>query len=204
MLKLYYSPNSCSLASHIALEISGADYEVIKLNFAEAEQTKSGYLSLNPKGRVPALVTEQGVLTENPAILMYIAMSFPDSALIPKDDIFALSKIQSFNAYLSSTVHVAHAHGHRGYRWSDDEAAIKSMSLKMSQNVGDCFELIESELLEGPWVLGERFSCADIYLFTISQWLEADKVDISRFPKVHNLRETMRKLPAVQLVLSNQ
>lgn len=98
MLKLFYSPHSCSLASHIALEQSGADYET----------------------------------------------------------------------------------------------------------VGDCFELIETEMFNGPWVMGENYSCADIYLFTIAQWLEADEVDISRFPKVEEHRLKMREVPAIQKVLAQQ
>jgi len=204
MLKLFYSPNSCSLASHIALEQSGADYEAIKLNFAESEQRQAEYLSINPKGRVPALVTDKGVLTENPAILMYISLSFPRAKLIPENDIFALARIQSFNAYLSSTVHVAHAHGHRGYRWADDKASIAEMSRKMPETVGECFDLIETGMIRSPWVMGDEYSCADIYLFTIAQWLEADKVDISRFPKVADHRSRMRALPVVQKVLAEQ
>jgi len=204
MLKLFYSPNSCSLASHIALEQSGADYEAIKLNFAESEQRQAEYLSINPKGRVPALVTDKGVLTENPAILMYISLSFPRAKLIPENDIFALARIQSFNAYLSSTVHVAHAHGHRGYRWADDKASIAEMSRKMPETVGECFDLIETGMIRSPWVMGDEYSCADTYLFTIAQWLEADKVDISRFPKVADHRSRMRALPVVQKVLAEQ
>jgi glutathione S-transferase len=204
MLKLFYSPNSCSLASHIALEQSGAEYEAIRLNFAESEQRQADYLAINPKGRVPALVTDKGVLTENPAILMYISLSYPGAHLVPENDVYTLARIQSFNAYLSSTVHVAHAHGHRGYRWADDEAAIAEMSRKMPQTMGECFELIETEMIKGPWVMGDEYSCADIYLFTIAQWLEADRVDIGRFPRVADHRTRMRDLPVVQKVLAEQ
>ena len=73
MISLYYSPNSCALASHILLEEVGANYSVIEINFNKNEQIKSNYLSVNAKGRVPALLTEEGVLTETPAILLYIA-----------------------------------------------------------------------------------------------------------------------------------
>ena len=123
MLTLFYAHNTCSLASHIALEDSGAAYEAKRLNFADNEQRKPEYLKINPKSRVPALVTDQGILTETPAILVYIAQSFPWANLAPVNDPFRLAQIQSFNSYLCSTVHVAHAHRMRGYRWSDDEAA---------------------------------------------------------------------------------
>ena len=123
MLTLFYALNTCSLASHIALEDSGAAYDAKRLNFADNEQRKSEYLKVNPKGRVPALVTDQGILTETPAILVYIAQSFPRANLAPLNDPFRLGQIQSFNSYLCSTVHPAHAHRMRGYRWSDDEVA---------------------------------------------------------------------------------
>ena len=75
MLTFYYATNTCALASHIALEEAGATYETRWIDFAAAEQTKPDYLKINPKGRVPALVTERGVLTETPAILAYIAQT---------------------------------------------------------------------------------------------------------------------------------
>ena len=83
MLTLFYAPNTCALASHITLEEAGAAYEAKRLNFAENEQRKPEYLKINPKSRVPALVTDQGILTETPAILVYIAQMFPKANLLP-------------------------------------------------------------------------------------------------------------------------
>ena len=161
MLTLFYATNTCSLASHIALEDSGASYEAKRLNFAEGDQRKPEYLDINPKGRVPALVTGQGILTETPAILTYIGQSFPKANLIPANDPFRLGQIQSFISYLCSTVHPAHAHRVRGYRWSDDAAAQESMKKKVPQNIGECFDLIENSYFKGPWVMGEDYSVAD-------------------------------------------
>ncbi|HEX7107837.1 MAG TPA: glutathione S-transferase N-terminal domain-containing protein, partial [Aestuariivirga sp.] len=76
-LTFFYAPNTCARASHITLEEAGATYEAKRLNFAENEQRKPEYLKINPKSRVPALVTDQGILTETPAILVYIAQMFP-------------------------------------------------------------------------------------------------------------------------------
>ncbi|WP_395699714.1 glutathione S-transferase family protein [Aquabacterium sp.] len=202
MLTLYYAPNTCALASHIALEQAGADYRAVRVDFARNEQRSPEYLKLNPKGRVPALVSDRGVLTETPAILQYVAQTHPAAALAPLDDAFALAQLNAFNSYLCSTVHVAHAHMRRGYRWVDDEAAMAAMKQKVPQNMADCFALIERDHLQGPWVLGERYSIADPYLFTIAQWLAGDGVDIERFPKVAAHHRRMQADAAVMRVLA--
>lgn len=202
MLELYYARRTCALASHIALEAAGADYKATALDFANAQQRSPEYLAVNPKGRVPALVTERGVLTETPAILLYVAQRFPQAALAPLDDPFELAVMQAVNSYLCSTVHVAHAHKGRGARWADDEAAHESMRRKVAQNMSDCFALIQRDMLRGPWVMGERFSVADPYLFTITTWLPGDGVAIENFPRVAEHHRRMLELPAVQRVMA--
>jgi glutathione S-transferase len=204
MLKLFYSPGSCALASHIALEEAGADYEAVRLDFAANQQRGADYLAINPKGRVPALATDRGTLSENPAILLYIAQTHPAARLAPLDDPFALARVQAFNMYLCATVHVAHAHGRRGYRWADDPAAIAAMVRKVPQSVGECFDLIESEMFAGPWVMGEDYTICDPYLFTAAQWLEPDHIDPSRVPKVADHRRRMAERPAVARALAIQ
>ena len=202
MLKLFYAPGTCALASHIALEESGAAYDTVKLDFSQGAQRKPEYLKINPKGRVPALITDRGILTETPAILVYIAQSFPAANLAPLDDPFALAQAQAFNSYLCATVHVAHAHRPRGSRWADDPAAIEAMKRKVPQNMTECFELIEREMFVGPWVLGEAYSICDPYLFTLAGWLEGDSVDIARFPKTQAHRARMLARPAVGKVVN--
>ena len=83
MLTLYFAPDTCSLASHIALEHAGAEYTAVRVDFSKSEQRAPEYLRINPKGRVPTLITERGRLTETPAILMFICQSFPDAGLAP-------------------------------------------------------------------------------------------------------------------------
>jgi glutathione S-transferase len=194
------SIGACSLASHIALEEAGADYKVSRLDFAKNEQKSAEYLKVNPKARVPALVTDKGTITENPAILLFIAQTHPMANLAPLDDPFALGQIQALNSYLCSTVHPAHAHKMRGYRWSDEAAVIEAMKVKVPQNMTDCFSVIENEYFKGPWVMGENFSIADIYLYTIATWLEGDGVDTARFPGVIGHRNRMEQRPAVKRV----
>jgi glutathione S-transferase len=204
MLTLYYTPGTCALASHIALEEAGAAYEAVRIDFATGQQKSPDYLAINPKARVPALVTEQGVLTETPAILVYLAQRFPDASLAPIHDPFDLARLQAFNSYLCSTVHVAHAHRMRGYRWADDEAAFAAMRRKVPESVGEGFAMIEREMLAGPWVMGDAFSVADMYLFTLAQWLEGDGVDLSKLPRVLDHRRRVGERPAVAKVLAEQ
>lgn len=201
---LYYTPHTCALASHIALEQAGADYEVRRIDFSTNEQRSAEFLRVNPKGRVPALVTSRGILTETPAILTFIAQSFPLAGLAPLDDPFALAQVQSFNSYLCATVHVAHSHRMRGYRWVDDPTAIEAMKRKVPQSVGECFDLIERELLQGPWVMGSTYTVCDMYLFTLAQWLEADGVDLRRLPKVADHRCQMSEDPVVAKVIATE
>jgi glutathione S-transferase len=202
MIKLHYAPDSTALASHIALEEAGADYELQKVDFARKQQTSAEYLAINPKGRVPALVTERGVLTETPAILLFIAQSFPQARLAPLDDPWQLAQLQAFNAYLCATVHVAHAHRMRGYRWADEPAAIEAMVRKAPEVVLSCFELIESTMFAGPWVFGDHYTIADAYLFTLAQWWEADSVDTRRLPRLAEHRARVGERPAVQRALA--
>jgi glutathione S-transferase len=202
MFTFYYAPGTCALASHIALEQAGAAYRAVRLDFGRAEQRGADYLAVNPKGRAPSLVTERGALTETPAILAFIAQSFPRARLAPLDDPFAFAQAQAFNSYLCSTVHVAHAHRMRGQRWSDDPAVIAGMKLKVAQNMADCFDLIEREMFQGPWVLGEAYSVCDAYLFTLAGWLEGDGVDPGQFPKIAEMSRRMNEEAAVRKVLA--
>jgi glutathione S-transferase len=204
MMKLYYAAHTCALASHIALEDSGAEYSTLRINFAANQQRSPEYLAINPKGRVPALVTERGILTETPAILAFIAQGFPAAKLASLDDPFGFAEVQAFNSYLCATLHVAHAHRMRGYRWADDPAAIAAMQRKVPDSVGACYELIESKMLRGPWVMGDNYTICDPYLFTLAQWMEGDSVDPARFPKVSDHRSRMSERAAVRKAIAEQ
>jgi len=201
MLVFYYAPGTCAFATHIALEDAAAKYDRRRVDFSTGEQRKPGFLAINPKGRVPALVTGRGILTETPAMLAYIAQSYPEANLAPLDDPFAFAQIQAFNSYLCSTVHVAHVHGRRGNRWVDDPMAIEAMKRKVPETMAASFTYIEEQAFVGPFVMGEPYTIADPYLFTISQWLEGDSVDLAQFPKIFAHREMMRQRKSVQDIL---
>jgi glutathione S-transferase len=204
MFKLYYSPGSCALASHIALQEAGAPYTTERIDFKSNQQNSPEYLAINPKGRVPSLVTDRGILTETPAVLVFIAQSFPQAKLAPFDDPYALAQVQAFNSYLCSTVHVAHAHKQRGARWAADETSFADMKRMVPKTVAACFALIERDMLKGPWVMGDAYTICDPYLFTVAQWLEGDGVDISALPKVVEHRKRVSERPAVREVMAEQ
>jgi glutathione S-transferase len=204
MYKFYYAPGTCAVASHIALEEAGADYQVERLDFKANQQQSPEYLKVNPKGRVPALVTDYGTLTETPAILAYIAQTFPKAKLAPLDDAFAFAQVQAFNSYLCSSVHVAHAHKGRGYRWATEETSYADMKRTVPKSMGAAFALIEKGMLKGPWVMGEQYTVCDPYLYTISLWLEGDGVDLKTLPNVADHMKRMAERAAVKRVMAAQ
>lgn len=202
MLKLFYSPGSCALASLITLHETGEEFERIDLDFSKDEQLSEEFLSVNPKGRVPALITDRGTLTETPAILVYLAQRFPEANLAPVSDPFDLAQAQVFNSYLCSTAHINHAHFRRSYRWADDQSSYDDMKRKVPETMGACFDLIENDYLKGPWVLGEQYSICDPYLFTITRWLKGDGVPADRHPRVQEHMQRMNEREAVVNALS--
>lgn len=200
MTTLCYARGTAALAPHILLEDAGADYETRLVDFSADEQRSPFYLAINPKGRVPALITESGVLTETPAILAYIAQTHPDANLTPSDP-FGFAEAQAFNLYLAATVHVAHAHKQRGSRWTDDKAAQETMSAKVTETMTACARTLEEHYLKGPFVLGDTYSMCDPYLFVITRWMRADGVNVDAFPKITTHFASMQQRASVQNVM---
>ena len=123
-------------------------------------------------------------------------------SLIPEDN-FSFAIAQSFNAYLASTVHVAHSHKHRGHRWATDDHTLTNLTNKVQENMTACGLFIEEQLLKGPWVLGEKYSICDPYLAVITRWFGDDNVDTSKLPRImaHNQlikqRDSMKTVTAI-------
>ncbi len=199
MLELWYSSKSCAYAPHILLYEADAEFEEKPIDFAKNEQVSMDFLRINPKGRVPALVTNDGVLTENPAILFFIAQTFPKKAFAPTNP-FELAEAQAFNMFVASTVHVAHAHKHRGYRWADSESAQTAMAARVFNNMSVYANMIEDYYFKGPFVRGNFFSMCDPYLALVEKWLVADGVNLGDFPKLKEHYEMMKQRPSVQKV----
>lgn len=203
MLTLYYAPHTCSLASHIALEDAGAVYELRRISFKTTEQQSAEYLKVNPKARVPALVTPRGVLTETPAMLAFIAQSFPDAGLAPLDDPFAFAQMQMFNLFIANNLHVAFRQIAFPDSYADGDAAAAALKAKAPELADRYFAVIEAGLADGrPYVHGDRFTLSDIYLFVYANYLRlGDRGDPARVPHVVAHRRRIRPRPAVQRIL---
>lgn len=198
-MQLYYAPNTISVAVAIALEEAGIDYETVKIDFAAKEQTGAAYAQINPKGRVPALAVEGGILTETGALLEYIADMAPDAGLRPQEPV-QLARMREVMFYLASTMHVNHAHRLRGARWAKERSSWKDMQKMVPQTMAASCEYISQAGLRGPFVLGEEISLADCYLYVVCTWLEGDGVNVTDFPKIQNFMTAMEQRESIRSV----
>jgi len=201
-MKFYFAPNTISIATAYVLEETGLNYEPLRIDFSAAEQTGPDYLAINPKGRVPTLVTEHGILTETGAILEYLATQAPGARLVPSHP-WDAAQMRSVMYYLASTMHVNHAHRMRGHRWADQQSSFDDMKAKAVQTMTDSADHVENHILKGPYVLGETFSLADPYLYVACSWLEGDGVTVADYPKILSFIEAMRARASVAQVIAD-
>lgn len=199
MLRLHYAPDTISIVTAIALHEAGLAFDPVLVDFAIAEQTKPVYHAVNPKGRVPALETEQGILTETGALLDYIATLAPPANLIPADP-FQTARMREVMYYLASTMHVNHAHRVRGARWADKDTSLQDMATKAPETMTGSCAYIEANCLQGRFVLGEAISLADPYLFIVAGWAAGDGVDMSAFGKLRAFLQNMESRDSVKAV----
>ena len=193
MLKLYCAPHTISTVIVTTLN-EGVHWEPILLDVRGGAQLKPEYLALNPKGRVPLLITPEGPLTETGAILEYLGeTALPQ--LVPLDPL-ARAKMREVMYYLASTMHVNHAHMRRGYRWADQQSSFDDMAAKVPETMAASAAYV-NDLIEGPLLFGEEPTLADFYLYSVARWLKADGVDPAAYPKIMTLHETMRARPSV-------
>jgi glutathione S-transferase len=201
-LRLLYAPGTCALASHIALREAGADFELELVNFAEEQQRTPAHLALNPLGRVPVLVREDGAaLAENPAILAYVVKAFPDGAF-GRPEAWAAAQVDSFNSFIASSVHVAFAHLFRPYRYADSEAGRQAVAVRAPDLIRSMFDIVEARLEarsgDGPWVHGAAYATCDPYLLVMSRWLWRTGVgDAARYPRTRAHADRVQARPAV-------
>ena len=200
-MKFYYTPGTEARATFIALEEARAGYVSIALDFSN-EIGMADFREINPKGRVPALLTNEGLLTETPAILTFVAQRYPKAELAQLDDPFAFAQVQSFNSYLYAAMHAAYAHKVFGSHWSDEDVSSVEMPKKAKQTLGECFSHIEDQEFVGPYVMGENYTICDPYLYAVSSWMEGEGLDIEAYPKINAHRAKMEQRVAVQSVLA--
>lgn len=198
MYELYATKGTIAEAAALTLAEAGVDWTPRKVDFGKSEQTSEDYLSVNPKGRVPSLVTPHGILTETGAIQHFIAESHPDANLIP-DDTFKAAKMREIMFYIASTLHVNHAHKMRGHRWADQESSHADMTAKVQETMTASCAYVE-EFIEGPYVLGDKICLADPYLYVGCRWAKVDGVNLADFPKVSAFFEAYSNRPSVSAV----
>jgi glutathione S-transferase len=199
-LKLFYAPGACSLAPHIVLEETGAPYEPVRIALAKGEQRTPEYLKINPKGRVPALVEGDWALTENPAILRYLARRFPEMRLWP-EDARPEARCAEWLAWIASTIHVAYAHVRRPERYASGQAAIEDVVAKGKETCRELWAQVDQKLGSGPWALGETYSVADPYLLTFWTWGRGPMLAFNMAGDLPNWTAHARRMaerPAVQ------
>jgi glutathione S-transferase len=203
MLTLYYAPGACSMASHITLEEAGVPYETKMLAMAKQEQRSETYLKLNPRGKVPALDVDGTILTENLAILTYLALTNPAKKLLP-DDPFQRAKCLSHMAYLGNTVHPAFTHFVRPERFTEDPnaaPATKAMGKKTSWGLlGE----IDGLLAGKDWVMGSQFTVADPYTLVFYGWGVRAELPVGELKNYTAFKDRMVQRPAVRKVLERE
>jgi glutathione S-transferase len=206
MHTLYYSPGACSLAVHIVLEEIGEPYatELVPVDVRSTAEaiTAPAYLAINPKGRVPALTTGEGILTEAPAILTYLARRYPQARLLPADA-EAEARVQEWMAWLASTLHaVAYGQVLRPQRFVADTALHPAVIAKGRRNASNGYAFVEARLHGREWAVADRYSIADAYLlfyYLSGKYLGFPMTE--RYPAWSKLADRTMERPAVQRML---
>jgi glutathione S-transferase len=200
MMRFYASPGASSLASHIALEESGLPYALVTVNARTGETQSETYARINPFRRVPALEIEDGVLTENIAILSYLAGRAPEARLLPAPGSLAHARAQEWLSLCASTLHVAYRPIFRNVRFAETaEARAEVMRLGLDTLV-ETLQLVDERLAGRRYALGDDYSLCDSYLLVFYSWTRRDPV-ASRCPPLLNWDAHARRVcerPAVR------
>lgn len=195
-MKLYYSPGSCSLASHIALCETGLPFEtdqIIKTN----KMTVGGenFMHLNPKGYVPTIKLDDGsILTEGVAVLQYIADRKPDSGLAPKAGTMERYRLQEWLTFISSEIH-------KSFSPMFNKDTLEEVKANARNHLTRRFGYVETQLANKPYLMGDHFTVADAYLFVVTRWSDHAGLDLSPFPRIREYMARIASRPAVQKAL---
>ncbi|MGO4618459.1 glutathione transferase GstA [Ensifer sp. 2YAB10] len=196
-MKLYYAPGACSLSPHISLREAGADFEIVKVDTAtHRTETGADFKAINPKGYVPALVLESGdVVTEGAAVVQYIADRFPAAKLAPANGTLERTRLHEQLNFISSELHKAFS------PLFSKTASAEAKDAAAAQ-VAKRFGNVESLLSDGrPHLLGEAFSVADAYLFTVVNWGSVTGVSLDPWPHLTAYMQRIGERPAVRAAL---
>lgn len=199
-MKLYYTPGACSMSDHIALEWIGQPYTTERMS---KEGLKSpGYLKLNPAGAVPVLEQDDWVLTQNMAILDYLADAFPEAGLGGDGSPRSRAEVNRWLAFLNADVHPAF-HPLFGASSYLDESAAEQTRTHARTRLRELFGRADAQLQGREWLTGHR-SIADAYLFVVSRWAGAMKVDLSGYARLAAFMDRMSSDPSVRKVLAEE
>lgn len=198
-MKLYYSPGACSLADHIVLEWIGQPYEAIRVDREERQQP--AFLALNPAGAVPVLDVDGWVLTQNAAILNYLADRFPASGLGGNGTPESRAEINRWLAFVNSDVHPAFKPLFGATAYLGDDAMVELSKANARSQVRKLLERADAALAEREWIAGSSRSIADPYLFVILRWARGTQVDLAGLDNLERYFRAMRADPAVQKVV---
>ena len=203
MLTFYYSPGACSMASHLGLEESGAPYELKPTLLPKGEHKTAAYLKINPRAKVPALSVDGKVITENTAILSYLARRYPEKRLFP-EDLVDQARCISHMAWLSNTVHPSFTHINRPERFVAEEAmfpAIKDMGRK---NFWANLQEIDGLLAGKDWIMGAQFTVADCYTLVFYGWGRRIDLPLHELKNYTAFKDRIMKRPAVRKILERE
>lgn len=199
-MKLYYSPGACSLASHITISELGIEAETIKVDL-KAHLTESGknYLTINSKGYVPYLeIDESKNLSEGVAILQYLADQHPEKNLSPEAGTFERHKLQEWLTFISSELHKAI--GTLFYPGALSENGAEQLKKRIQSRL----RIVDSQLASNEFLLGDTFTIADAYLFTILSWCKMMNIDTSEHAYVTAYLDKMASRPSVQIAMKEE
>jgi glutathione S-transferase len=203
MVRLFYSPGACSLVPHIALEEAGAGFEAVRTVIAEKAHKRPEYLAVHPRGLIPAMVADGGVVTENIAVLAYIGHRWPEYGQLPLDDLPALARVFELLSWFATTVH----YGGFGPIYRARAAGIERSQAEVAEDrerLRGLFVEIDSLLAAGPWLLGERYSLADPYPLTFLRWARRLELDLTEHPRWADHARRMTARPAVRRALERE
>ena len=203
MLTLYFCPGACSTASHMALEETGAPYVEKPIMLPKGEQKTEAYLKVNPRGKVPALDVDGKILTENTAILTYLARQFPAKNLMPKDP-FEEARGISTMAWFSNIVHPSYTHYNRPERFAADAVAQPSVKETGKKSFWTSCQEIDGLLAGREWMIGKEFSLVDCYALVFYGWGLRAELPMQELKNYTAFKERMLKRPAVHKVLTSE
>ena len=200
-MKLYYSPGACSLADHIALEWIGKPYEAIRVSREDRKSPE--FLKLNPAGAVPVLQDGDWALTQNAAILNFLADSYPEAGLGGDDTPRGRAEANRWLAFVNSDVHPAFKPLFGATAYLEDETSVARSKDWARKSLRGLFERADAQLANHDWIAGGR-SMADPYLYVVTRWAKAQGVDLSGLDNLARFSARMEADAAVQKVLAEE